>query len=450
MNGKYEDLFESLIKAYYDGTFDETVFTLMTAHEISPQETFKIITSLCGVTVEFDNDYLRNLKKAITYYVVNKRLIEKLQCIDSNCTRDIDNKFPCEKACPFNALTMDKENSIANINEELCLNCGFCIDACAKGKLIDKVEFLPILDLIKNNKVVIAIVAPAIIGQFGDNVSMDHLRSAFISMGFTDMVEVAFAADILSIKEAVEFDKHVKGPDDLLITSCCCPMWVGMLRKVYGELIPNLSPSVSPMIAAGRIIKKLNPEAKVVFIGPCLAKKAEAKEPDIKDAIDFVLTFKEVEEIFHTLKINPEELTPVPTKEYPSLGGRSYARTGGVTRAIYDVIKELYPDKAKYFNPIKGNGVRECKELLTKTLNGEVKASFIEGMGCVGGCVGGPKANLPLDKGTANVDIFASSSAIKVPMYSSLLTDILAKLNIHSLEDFKDEEKMAMFQRSFK
>ncbi len=450
MNGKYEDLFESLIKAYYDGTFDETVFTLMTAHEVSPQETFKIITSLCGVTVEFDNDYLRNLKKAITYYVVNKRLIEKLQCIDSNCTKDIDNKFPCEKACPFNALTMDKENSIANINEELCLNCGFCIDACAKGKLIDKVEFLPILDLIKNNKVVIAIVAPAIIGQFGDNVSMDHLRSAFISMGFTDMVEVAFAADILSIKEAVEFDKHVKGPDDLLITSCCCPMWVGMLRKVYGELIPNLSPSVSPMIAAGRIIKKLNPEAKVVFIGPCLAKKAEAKEPDIKDAIDFVLTFKEVEEIFHTLKINPEELTPVPTKEYPSLGGRSYARTGGVTRAIYDVIKELYPDKAKYFNPIKGNGVRECKELLTKTLNGEVKASFIEGMGCVGGCVGGPKANLPLDKGTANVDIFASSSAIKVPMYSSLLTDILAKLNIYSLEDFKDEEKMAMFQRSFK
>ena len=450
MNGKYEDLFESLIKAYYDGTFDETVFTLMTAHEVSPQETFKIITSLCGVTVEFDNDYLRNLKKAITYYVVNKRLIEKLQCIDSNCTKDIDNKFPCEKACPFNALTMDKENSIANINEELCLNCGFCIDACAKGKLIDKVEFLPILDLIKNNKVVIAIVAPAIIGQFGDNVSMDHLRSAFISMGFIDMVEVAFAADILSIKEAVEFDKHVKGPDDLLITSCCCPMWVGMLRKVYGELIPNLSPSVSPMIAAGRIIKKLNPEAKVVFIGPCLAKKAEAKEPDIKDAIDFVLTFKEVEEIFHTLKINPEELTPVPTKEYPSLGGRSYARTGGVTRAIYDVIKELYPDKAKYFNPIKGNGVRECKELLTKTLNGEVKASFIEGMGCVGGCVGGPKANLPLDKGTANVDIFASSSAIKVPMYSSLLTDILAKLNIYSLEDFKDEEKMAMFQRSFK
>lgn len=449
MNGKYEDLFETLIKAYYEGTFDETVFTVMSTHEVSPQETFKIVTSLCGVTVDFDNNYLYNLKKAITHYVVNKRLVEKLQCIDDNCKKDAENKFPCEKACPFNALNIDETEKVAVINEEICLNCGLCTDACLEGHLIDKVEFLPILDLIKNNEIVIAIVAPAIIGQFGSDVTMDQLRASFIAMGFTDMVEVAFAADILSIKEAIEFDRHVKGPDDLLITSCCCPMWVGMLKKVYGELIPDLSPSVSPMIAAGRIIKKIKPEAKVVFIGPCLAKKAEAKERDIKGAIDFVLTFKEIEEIFHTLKINPSELTGIPTKEYPSIGGRSYARTGGVTSAIYDVVKELFPDKVKYFNPIKGNGVRECKEILSKTLNGEIKASFIEGMGCVGGCVGGPKANLPVDKGTENVDNFAKSSAIRVPVYSSLLDDILSKLDIHSIEDFEDPAKIAIFQRDF-
>ena len=121
---------------------------------------------------------------------------------------------------------------------------------------------------------------------------MDQLRAAFIQMGFTDMIEVAFAADILSIKEAVEFNKHVKGPNDLMITSCCCPMWVGMLKKVYNELIDDLSPSVSPMVAAGRVIKKLNPDAKVVFVGPCIAKKAEAKEKDVAGAIDFVLTSK--------------------------------------------------------------------------------------------------------------------------------------------------------------
>lgn len=160
----------------------------------------------------------------------------------------------------------------------MCINCGICIDSCKNGRILDKVEFLPIINLIKENKTVIAAVAPAIAGQFGENVTMDQLREAFIKAGFTDMVEVAFAADILTVKEAVEFNKHVNKPDDLMITSCCCPMWVGMLKKVYKELVPDLSPSVSPMIAAGRILKKLNKDTKVVFIGPCIAKKLRQRK----------------------------------------------------------------------------------------------------------------------------------------------------------------------------
>lgn len=130
---------------------------------------------------------------------------------------------------------------------------------------MDVVEFLPVLDLIKNNKKVIAAVAPAIAGQFGEKVTLDMLREAFIKIGFTDMIEVAFTADMLTINEAVQFNRLVKEPDDLMITSCCCPMWVGMLKKVYNDLVPNLSPSVSPMIAAGRVIKKLDPEALVLL-----------------------------------------------------------------------------------------------------------------------------------------------------------------------------------------
>ncbi|MDZ4957127.1 iron hydrogenase, partial [Clostridium perfringens] len=149
---------------------------------------------------------------------------------------------------------------------------------------------------------VIAAVAPAIMGQFGENVSMDQLRSAFIKIGFSDMVEVAFAADMLTIKEAVEFNRHVNEPNDLMITSCCCPIWVGMLKKIYKELVPDLSPSVSPMIATARVIKKLNPDAKVVFIGPCIAKKAEPKDPDLIGDIDFVLTFQELDNIFKVLE----------------------------------------------------------------------------------------------------------------------------------------------------
>ena len=285
-------------------------------------------------------------------------------------SKDENDKFNCQASCPFDAILYDKNEKSTYIDADRCLSCGLCVDSCKNGLILDKVEFLPIVDLIKNNKTVIAAVAPAISGQFGDNVTMDQLRAAFIKIGFTDMIEVAFAADVLTIKEAVEFDKHVHGPNDLMITSCCCPMWIGMLRKVYKELIPDLSPSVSPMVATARIIKKLNKDAKVVFIGPCIAKKAEAKDKDLNDAVDFVLTFQELYEIFKTLNIDPEKLEGVPSIEYASRGGRLYARSGGVSIAVSETIEELYPHKFKYFKATKASGIKECKELLENALKG--------------------------------------------------------------------------------
>ncbi|MBS5951566.1 MAG: 4Fe-4S binding protein, partial [Clostridium sp.] len=265
MHNKYNDLFDTLVKSYYNGNFEETLSTIMVCHEISPQETFKIITSLCGVSLEFDNNYIYNIKKAITNYSVNKRLIEKLDSCSLSCKKEGEEKYKCQLSCPFDAIMYDNDNKTTYINYDLCVGCGLCVDSCKEGKILDKVDFIPILDLVKNNKTVIAAVAPAIIGQFGENVTLDQLRSAFIKIGFSDMVEVAFAADMITIKEAVEFNNHVNSPKDLMITSCCCPMWVGMLKKVYKELVPDLSPSVSPMIGTGRVIKKLNPDAKVVF-----------------------------------------------------------------------------------------------------------------------------------------------------------------------------------------
>lgn len=449
MNNKYTDLFDTLVKSYYDDTFDETLEKLMVCHEVSPQETFSIISSLCGSNIEFDNNYLYNLKKAITNYTVNKRVVEKLDCCTTNCEADKDKKFHCQAACPFDAIYYDDNKKSTYINKDQCLGCGLCVDACKSGKILDKVEFIPVIDLINNNEIVIAAVAPAISGQFGPDVTMDQLRAAFMKAGFTDMIEVAFAADMLTIKESVEFNRHVKSADDLMITSCCCPMWVGMLKKVYSELVPNLSPSVSPMVAAGRVIKKLNKDAKVVFIGPCIAKKAEAKEKDIAGAIDFVLTFQELQEIFETLDIKPSKLQEIPSKEYASCGGRLYARTGGVSTAVYETLKELYPDNVKNFKAVKAEGVRQCKEVLNNALKGEVHASFIEGMGCVGGCVGGPKALIPPAQGKVAVDDFAYNSAIKVPVHSGTLDNILEKLDITSLYDFEDADKISILERDF-
>lgn len=449
MNNKYIDLFDDLVKAYYEGNFDETLYLQMVAHEKSPQDTFAILTSLCGVTIKFDNNYIYNLKKAITDYSVNKRIVKKLTDCSADCSKNENGSFDCQLACPFDAILYDDNNKSTYIDPLRCMNCGLCVDACTNGRILDTVEFIPIMDLIKNNKTVIAAVAPAISGQFGADVSMDQLRTAFKKVGFTDMIEVAFAADMLTIKESVEFNKHVHSEKDLMITSCCCPMWVGMLKKVYNDLIPDLSPSVSPMIAAGRVIKELNPEAKVVFIGPCIAKKAEAKEKDVAGAIDFVLTFKEVNDIFRALEIKPQELTGIPSLEYASRGGRLYARSGGVSIAVSDAIEELYPDKHKYFKAVKANGIKECKDILSKALKGEVDATFIEGMGCVGGCVGGPKALIPAADGKVFVDNFAYDSPIKVPTHSRVLDDVLAKLNISSLKDFEDETKIDILERDF-
>ena len=449
MHNKYIDTFNKLVKSYYDGTFDETVTKIMVCHEISPQETFKIITSLCGVSLDFDNNYIYNLKKAITNYSVNKNFIEKLDSSCSKCSKDINEKTNCQLSCPFNAILYDENKKNTYIDYTLCVGCGLCIDSCKDGKFLDKIDIIPIADLIKNNKTVIAAVAPAIIGQFGENVTLDQLRAAFIKIGFTDMIEVAFAADMITIKEAVEFNNHVNTPEDLMITSCCCPMWVGMLKKVYNELVPNLSPSVSPMIGAGRIIKKLNPEAKVVFIGPCIAKKAEAKDKELSNDIDFVLTFQELDSIFKSLNIDPASFDGVPTKEYASKGGRLYARTGGVSTAVYEAIQELYPEKSKLFKSLKAEGVKQCKDVLEKALNNKLDANFIEGMGCVGGCVGGPKALIPKEQGKVFVDRLAFNSPIKVATHSNTMDDVLEKLNITSLKDFEDNEKTRIFHRSF-
>ena len=449
MNNKYNDLFDELVTAYYNDTFDKTLSRIMVCHERSPQETFKIITSLCGVNIPFDNNYVQNIKKAITSYSVNKRIVEKLDCSAFKCSKNHNDKFTCEAACPYNAIKYDDENKTTYIDKEICINCGVCVDSCKNGRILDKVEFIPVMDLIKENKTVVAAVAPAINGQFGDTVTMDMLREAFIRIGFSDMIEVAVAADILSIKEACEFDNHVNKDGDFMITSCCCPIWVAMLKKVYSSLVKDLSPSVSPMIAAGRIIKKLNPDAKVVFIAPCIAKKAEAKEKDLNDAVDFVLTFAELEEIFKAFEIDLSSLKGIPSIDYSSKGGRLYARTGGVSIAVSDIIKDLYPKKYESFKSEQADGVKDCKELLNKALDKKIEASFLEGMGCRGGCVGGPKALIPTEKGKSHVDDYAYDSPIKVPIYSEILDDILKSIGINSINDFKDKEKMALFERDF-
>ncbi|MCB2290962.1 4Fe-4S binding protein [Clostridium sp. CS001] len=448
MNKIYSEHFKSLIKSYYENNFEDKVQELLSKDNTYKNELSLVISSLCGVQVDFSNNYIEDLKKAIISYEINHKVVTKVKSCTMDCTDDPLNK-PCQASCPFNAILIDNKTNTTYIDNDKCIDCGLCVDACPKDALMDKVEFIPLINLLKGNSKVIAAVAPAITGQFGENVNVNHLRTAFKKVGFTDMVEVAFFADMLTLKEAIEFDEHVKTKEDLMITSCCCPMWVGMVKRVYNDLVKYVSPSISPMIAAGRVLKQLDPDCKVVFIGPCIAKKGEAKEKDLLGDIDYVLTFTELKDIFDTLEIHLERLQEDVSSEYASRGGRLYARTGGVSIAIGEVLERLFPEKYNLFNSVQGNGVKECKELLTKAGKGELDANFIEGMGCVGGCVGGPKSLKDSSYGKLRVDEFAENSKIKVALDSDCMHEILDKMEIFVAEDFKDKDKTMIFRREF-
>lgn len=448
MKAKYSELFKEIVNSYYNGNFEEKVTSILSSPEVNKEVLAAEIASLCGVELDYSNNYIENLKTAIRSYESSHQVVNKIKTCSMDCI-DENGKTVCQKSCPFDAIFIDDERHTSSIDHDKCTGCGFCVEACQTGALADRVEFLPLAELLRKKTPVIAAVAPAITGQFGKDVSIYQLRTAFKKLGFTEMVEVAFFADMLTLKEAVEFDEHVKDKDDFLITSCCCPMWVAMVKRVYGDLVKHVSPSVSPMVAAGRVMKKLNPDCKVVFIGPCIAKKAEAKEKDLLGDIDYVLTFAELKDIFEALDINPADCAEDFSEEYASRGGRLYARTGGVSTAVSEAIEKLFPDKYKYLTTTHANGVKECKEMLANAQNGIVKATFIEGMGCIGGCVGGPKAIIPRAEGTERVNEFAENSEIKVAVESDCMISILKKLNIESSDDFKHKEKIEIFEREF-
>jgi len=352
---------------------------------------------------------------------------------------------PCRTSCHHGALSHHEEQGVV-IDKGKCLTCGTCVSSCPFEALSDKVEFVPVIDMLKQQEVpVYAAVAPAYIGQFGDDVTAGQIRSALKLIGFKDMIEVALFADLLTLREVFEFEHLVKEQHDYLITSCCCPIWMNMILKGYPELLDKFSPAVSPMIAAGRVLKEVYKNCKVVFIGPCIAKKNEAKDKDLRDAIDYVLTFKELSEIFNALEIDLGKL-PDEQHEQSSVGGRIYARTGGVSKAVELSLKRIGHTGIE-LNAIQVDGVKACKEILDKLKDGVVEANFIEGMGCKGGCVGGPRANIEVPKATELVNQYGDESLYASPVDNDKISVILERIGIHFPDDILKGKSMRLFGR---
>jgi len=420
----YDDIFKRMVKSAYQGTMPEE-------KEIIRREGGEFTDDLIlYASGEGDPD----------------RVVFKVKDCQNACGKE--ENANCEASCLFGAIVRDLEGNVV-IKQSNCSGCGQCVEVCRDYSLVDKKEFVPLIDMLKDRKVpVFAIVAPAFIGQFGPGVTPGKMRAAFKRLGFYGMVEVALFADILTLKEALEFDRQVTRYEDFLLTSCCCPIWVAMVKRVYRDLVPHISPSVSPMVACGRGIKHLHPGAKVVFIGPCIAKKAEAKEPDMRDAVDAVLTFRELEQIFEAVVINPAELEE-DASEHSSRAGRIYAHTGGVSRAVSDTLDRLRPERTIKIKARQADGVQECRKLLKEVLEGKVEANFLEGMGCSGGCVGGPKVLIDPGKGKDLVEEYGHEARSNTPVDNGYVIELLKSLGIDDIHDFLDSKKAGMFIRSF-
>ena len=347
----------------------------------------------------------------------------------------------CQKSCIFDAIETGKEGELF-INPSRCEGCAACIDVCKSNHLAASKDVLPAMRAVRNaSGPVYLMVAPAFSGQFRGHVTAGKLRSACKALGFTGMVEVALFADILTLKEALEFERHVREPGDFQLTSCCCPVWIAMIRKRYHELLPHVPGAVSPMVACGRFLKRIHPDAVTIFAGPCLAKKKEAKEPDIADAVDYVLTFQEMQDIFDAAEISLEEL-PEEEKEHASKAGRLYARTGGVSQAVEEMVRQLSPDGKINVHCEQANGTKECMEMMRRIQNKETDANFFEGMGCVGGCVGGPKAIIDSEKGKRYVDEYAKKSIYQTPLENPYVRKLLEELGFETVEELLEDNTL--------
>ena len=324
---------------------------------------------------------------------------------------------PCERACKVNAISQG-ENHVAHIDDSKCISCGACVYQCPFGAIQDKSFLLDAIRLIReseNNKNyrVYAVVAPSISSQFV-HVKVGQVITALKHLGFFTVIEAALGADMVAYKEARELAE--KG----FLTSSCCPGFVAYIEKAFPTLKQYVSHNYSPMAELGRYIKETDPSAKVIFIGPCTAKKAEAQRENVKEHVDCVLTFEELQAWIDSRDLDLASLE-VGVLDNASYFGRIFARSGGLSDSVVQALKEQNIDFI--VNPVVCDGIEECRLALLKKQKNLLKENFIEGMACSGGCIGGAGCltHGPKDKG--EVDKYGHEA------YEKTIGDALALWN---------------------
>lgn len=321
----------------------------------------------------------------------------------------------CEDACPKGAITF--HNHVAHIDKAKCVDCGACARVCPYSAIVDrkrpcenackikaitdKSYILNVIDMIKksgdNEKYhVYAVIAPSISSQF-TYAKLGQVVTGLHRLGFYSVAEAALGADMVADAESRELVE--KG----FLTSSCCPGFVSYIEKAFPELKPYISHNLSPMATIARYLKEHDATAKVVFIGPCTAKKGEAAKQEVRPYVDAAMTFEELQALFDSREIDITALEEGMLDE-ASYFGRIFARCGGLAEAVAQGIKE-HGHTDFELKATSCDGIEQCRIALFKKSKKLLDANFIEGMACTGGCIGGagclthgPRSRAEVDK----------------------------------------------------
>ena len=355
-------------------------------------------------------------KDAIVIGRDNKAHIDQDKCIkcgkcQRQCPYNAISKLerPCAAACGMDAIGSD-EYGHAKIDYDKCVSCGMCLVNCPFAAIADKSQIFQLIHAIKSGAEVIACVAPAFVGQFGPEATPAKLKAAMRQLGFSETVEVAIGADLCTIEEANDFLENVPEKLPFMGTSCC-PAWSVMAKKLFPEFKDCISMALTPMVLTARLVKRRKPEAKIVFVGPCAAKKLEASRRSIRSYVDFVLTFEELQGMFDAKNIDFSTIEGDPEEEFTegTGAGRGFAVGGGVAQAVKDAIARIDPEREVLVD--YGDGLRECRKMLLLAKAGKRNGYLLEGMACPGGCVAGAGTITPVNAAANNVRAYKGAAS---------------------------------------
>ena len=350
-------------------------------------------------------------RDAITFGHDQKAYIDKTKCVECGlcakvCPYNAINNFkrPCEVSCKVKAISMGAEKE-AVIDYSKCTACGSCVYMCPFGAITDRSYILDVIDILKHgnggeNYNVYALIAPSIAGQF-KYAKLGQVLSAIKLLGFNKLAEVAEGAEEVALKESRELAE--KG----FLISSCCPAFVDYIEKNFPDLKDHVSKNLSPAGTLAKKIRSVDENAKIVFIGPCTAKKREFMRDEYRGTVDCVITFEELQALIDSKDIDVTNL-PEQALESSSYFGRVFARSGGLCEAVSQAIKEQGLNVE--FNPVICNGIEECKTALLKARKGVLNKNFIEGMACIGGCISGAGCINHSINNTAEIDKYATLS----------------------------------------